>query len=102
MWPAAREIIGFLADVVRFGMLFFRSSSSIRAVNLVLRRQLARFMERGVKPRRVDQATRVSLALFTGLCDWRDAVVNVHPSTIVRWHRRVWQRSVQQFERRPR
>lgn len=71
-------------------MLFFRSSPSIRAENLVLRRQLARFMERGVKPRPVDHATRVSLALFTRRWDWRDAVVNVRPSTIVRWHRLVW------------
>ena len=53
-------------------MLFFRSSSSIRAENLVLRRQLARYIERGIKPRRVDHPTRVSLALFTRLCDWRD------------------------------
>jgi len=90
MWPVLRAIIGFLADLVRFGMLFFRSSSSIRAENLVLRRQLARYVERGVRPRRVDHATRVSLALFTKLFDWRDSVVNVRPSTIVRWHRLGW------------
>ena len=71
-------------------MLFCRSSSSIRAENLVLRRQLARFIDRGIKPRRVDHATRVSLALFTRLCDWRDSVVNVQPSTIVHWHRVGW------------
>jgi hypothetical protein len=45
LWPAARAIIGFLADVVRFGMLFFRSSSAFRAENLVLRRQLARYLK---------------------------------------------------------
>jgi len=38
----------------------------------------------------VDHATRVSLALFTRLFDWRDAVVNVRPATIVRWHRLGW------------
>jgi putative transposase len=90
MWTVLRAVIGFLANVVRFGMLFFRSSSSIRAENLVLRRQLARYIERGVKPRRVDHATRVGLALFTRLCDWRDSVVNIRPSTIVRWHRLRW------------
>ena len=42
-----------------------------------------------IKPRRVDHVTRVSLALFTRLFDWRDAVVSVRPSTIVRWHRLV-------------
>jgi hypothetical protein len=28
--------------------------------------------------------------LFTRLFDWRDAVVNVRPATIVRWHRVGW------------
>ena len=90
MWPVLRSIIGIFADVVRFGMLFFRSSSSIKGENLVLLRQLALHIERCVKPRRVDHATRVSLALFTRLCNWRDSVVNVRPSTIVRWHRLGW------------
>jgi putative transposase len=90
MWPVVRAMIGFLVDVVRLGMLFFRSSSSIQAENQVLRRQLARYIERGITPHRVDHATRVSLALFTRLCDWRGSVVNVRPSTIVRWHRLGW------------
>jgi hypothetical protein len=89
-WPIARAIIDLPADVVWFGMLFFGSSSSIRAEHLVLRRQLARHIWRGVKPRRVDHATRVCLPLFTRLCDWRDGFVNVRPSTIVRWHRLGW------------
>jgi hypothetical protein len=38
----------------------------------------------------MDHATRVSLALFSRLFDWRDAVVNVRPSIIVRWHRLGW------------
>ena len=38
----------------------------------------------------MDHATRVSLALFTRLFDWRDTVVNVRPATIVRWHRLGW------------
>jgi hypothetical protein len=42
---------------------------------------------RGIKPRRVDHETRVSLALLSRLCEWRKAVVNVRPSTVVRWHR---------------
>ena len=73
-----------LLAVLRFGALFFRSSETIRAENLVLHKQIARFVEREIKPRRVDHATRVSLALFTRLFDWRDAVVNVRPATIVR------------------
>ena len=74
----------------RLVVLFWRSSSVIRVENLVLRRQLAQYIERDIKPKRVDHATRVSLALFTRLFDWRDAMVVVRPSTVVRWHRLGW------------
>ena len=90
MLQLARAIVGILSDILRLGVSFLRSSSAIRAENLVLRRQLARYIERGIKPKRVDHATRVSLALFSRLFDWRDAVVIVRPSTIVRWHRLGW------------
>ena len=78
------------ADILRLDVLFLRSSSAIRAENLVFRRQLARYIERDIKPRRVDHATRASLALLSRLFDWRDAVVIVRPGTIVRWHRLGW------------
>jgi len=83
-------IVWVASDVLRLVVSFLRSSSAIRAENLVLRRQLARYIERGIRPRRVDHATRVSLALFSRLFDWRNAVVNVRPATIVRWHRMGW------------
>src|ERR1700736_2017368 len=86
----ARAIVGVASDVLRLGVSFLRSSSAIRAENLVLRKQLAWRIERGINPRRVDHATRVRLALFTRLFDWRDAVVNVQPATVVRWHRLGW------------
>jgi len=89
MLQLARAIVGVGSDVLMV-VSFLRSSSAIRAENLVLRRQLARYIERGIKPRRVDHATRVSLALFSRLFDWRIAVVNVQPATIVRWHRMGW------------
>jgi putative transposase len=63
---------------------------AIRVENLVLHKQLASYIERGIKPRRVDHTTRVGLALFFRLFDWRDAVVVVQPSTVVRWHRLGW------------
>jgi hypothetical protein len=90
MLRSSRAIVGIVSDILRLGVLFLRSSGAIRVENLVLRRRLARYIERGIKPRRVDQVTRVSLALFSRLFDWRDAVVNVRPSTIVRWHRLGW------------
>jgi hypothetical protein len=44
-------------------------------------------MERRVKPRRLDAATRVSLALLSRLFEWRSALVVVRPETLIRWHR---------------
>ena len=73
MLQLARAIVGVASDVLRLIVSFLRPSSAIRAENLVLRKQLASYIERGIKPRRVDHATRVSLALFTRLFDWRDA-----------------------------
>ena len=72
MLNLARAIVGVLSDVLEIGVMFLRSSSAIRAENLVLRRQLARYIERGIKAQRVDHATRVSLSVFCRLFNWRD------------------------------
>ena len=65
-------------------MLLFRSTEALRAENLFLRRQLALYIERGVRPHRVDTATSVSLAVLARLFDWRGALVVVQPATIIR------------------
>jgi putative transposase len=90
MLPLARAIVGIISDVLGLVVLFLRSSRALRAENLVLRKQLARHVERGIKPRRVDHAARVSLALFTRLFGWPDTLVILRPATIVRWHRLGW------------
>jgi hypothetical protein len=77
-------------DAFRWMLLLFRSAKLLRAENLFLRRQLALYVERGVKPRRIDAATRVSLALLARRFDWRGALVVVQPSTMIRWHRAGW------------
>jgi putative transposase len=64
-----------------------RPTRAVTAENLFLRRQLALYVERGVKPRRPDVATRVSLALLSRLFDWRTSLVVVRPETLIRWHR---------------
>jgi transposase InsO family protein len=55
-----------------------------------LRRQLALYIERGVKPRRIDSATRIALVLLSRLFDWRGALVVARPETLIRWHRAGW------------
>jgi hypothetical protein len=69
-----------LADLVGFLLLRIRPRHSLEAENLFLRRQLALYVERGVKPRRIDVATRVSLALLAKLFDWSSALVVVRRS----------------------
>jgi len=86
----ARAIVEVLSDLVKLAALFLQRASGIRAENLVLRKQLSAYIERGVKPRRLDHAGRVSLSLLSRLFDWRDAIVIVRPSTVVRWHRLGW------------
>ena len=90
MVSVMRIVVGLVTDAVRFVFLLSHSASAIRAENLVLRKQLAQYVERGIKPRRVDFVTRVGLALLTKLFDWRDAEVIVRPATVIRWHRAGW------------
>jgi hypothetical protein len=77
-----------LGDLIGLLVLTARSQRSIEAENLVLRRQLALFKERGVKPRRIDAATRLSLAWLSRLCDWRSCVIVVHVTSSLRSLRR--------------
>lgn len=67
----------------------------MEAENLFLRRQLALYRERGVKPKRIDAATRVTLTLLSRWFYWRSALVVVLPETQIDWHRagfRLWWR----------
>jgi putative transposase len=85
------RIAGLLVeDAFRWVLLLFRSAMALRAENLFLRRQLALYIERGVRPRRVDAATRLSLVVLTRLFDWRCALVVAQPATMIRWHRAGW------------
>jgi transposase InsO family protein len=90
MLDLVHALIAVLSDVLKLGRLCLRSDSSIRAENLVLRRQLAQYIERGIKPRRLDHASRASLAVLSRFCHWCNAVVNIRPSTLIRWHRLGW------------
>ncbi len=83
----AKILLQLLGDAAWFLRLALWPTRVVVAENLFLRRQLALYRERGIKPRRVDIATRVSLALLSRLFYWRSALVVVRPQTIVRWHR---------------
>src|SRR5450631_48295 len=83
-------LIQLAAETVRWWGLACRSQRSIEAENLFLRRQRALYIERGVKPRRVDSASRLALAFLSRFFRWRDALVVVRPETMLRWHRAGW------------
>jgi hypothetical protein len=93
-------IVQLLADFVGLIALSLRPRKSIEAENLFLRRELALFKERGIRPRRVDAATRLSLAFLSRLFDWRDALDVVRPESMIRWHRAGW-RLFWRFKSRP-
>ena len=83
-------IASVICDGLRWLWLILRSTSAVEAENLFLRRQLALYVERGVKPRRIDSVTRIALTILSGFFDWRDALVVVRPQTLIRWHRAGW------------
>ena len=85
--PAARIFLQLIDDFVVYLGLLIRPRKAIAAENLFLRRQLALYQERKVDPRRIDPATRVTLALLSKLFNWRDALIVVQPKTLIRWHR---------------
>ena len=85
--PAARIFLQLIADFVVYLGLLIRPRKAIAAENLFLRRQLALYQERKVGPRRIDRATRITLALLSKLFNWRDALVVVQPKTLIGWHR---------------
>ena len=75
-------------DAVRYIILGTRSSASLKAENLFLRKQLALYLERQTKPKRANDATRLVLALLSNLFAWREALVIVKPETLIGWHRK--------------
>jgi hypothetical protein len=68
-------------DLLRLFVLALRSKSSLAAENLFLRKQLAFYRERKIKPRRTDNPTRLTLVWLSRWFDWRNALAMVTPKT---------------------
>jgi len=80
--------ITVILDLSRMVALGVRSRRALVAENLFLRKQLALYHERKVKPRRADDATRWLMAALSGMFAWGDALSVVKPDTLIRWHRK--------------
>lgn len=87
MLSAFSIIVRLAYDLIQWCGLLLRPRESLEAEMMFLRRQLALYRERGVRPKRVDAATRVSLAFLSRWFDWCSALVVVRPETLIRWHR---------------
>lgn len=79
-------LLPVLLDTARFLVLCLRPAPDLAAENLFLRKQLAQYQERQVKPRRANNATRIVLVWLSRFFDWRAALVMVQPATLIRWH----------------
>ena len=64
-----------------------KSRPALAAEILFLRKQLAFYQERKLVPRRFDNASRYLLVLLSRCFDWKEALVNVTPKTLIGWHR---------------
>src|SRR3989442_13857126 len=74
-----RTVLRIADDLVRLTAAAARSHVQLAAENLFLRKQLALYLERQVKPRRADDATRILLVALSQLIDWRRVLTVVKP-----------------------
>jgi len=88
--PIPRTVLRLLFDFLTFARLSLRSRAHLAAENVFLRKQLALYLERQVRPRRADPATRVALVLLARFIEWRSMLTVVKPDTLMRWHCRGW------------
>jgi putative transposase len=83
--------LNLFADLLCFLGLGFRSKSSLAAENLFLRKQLAFYKDRGIRPRRTSRPTRLTLLWLSRWFNWRSALTVVTPRTFIAWHRKGFQ-----------
>src|SRR5215471_13149567 len=80
-------LLSLIIDAVCYLGLCLRPSPALAAENLFLRKQLALYEERQVKPRRPTHAIRLAMMWLSYYFDWRSALRIVQPETFIRWHR---------------
>ena len=88
LWHCVVTAIIVSLDLGRLITFALRSRRALAAENLFLRKQIALFQERKIKPRRADDATRWMMATLCGMFPWRDALGSIKPDTLIRWHRK--------------
>jgi putative transposase len=79
--------MSLMSEVFIWVTLIVRPRTVLAAEILFLRKQLAFYQEHQIAPKRLTNAARLSLVLWSRLCDWKDALMIVKPDTLIRWHR---------------
>lgn len=83
-------VLGVACDLLQLLKIGLHGRTRLVAENLFLRKQLALYIERGTKPRRANNATRVTLVILSRFIKWRPSLTIVQPDTLVRCHRHAF------------
>ena len=70
-----RTISRAVLDMLSFASSVVRSRAHLSAENLFRRKQLALYLERQAKPRRADDATRITLFVLSRFLEWRQLLI---------------------------
>jgi len=73
----ARTFVRVAGDILHFATSMLRPRGQLAAENLFLRKQPALYLERQVRPRRANDATRLTLVALARLIDWRQLLTVV-------------------------
>ena len=91
-WRELHAGVSTFSELLRDGVQFLKTMSCSRAALaaeiLFLRKQLAYYQEHQIRPRRLTNASRLSLLLWSRFFDWKPALQVVKTSTFIRWHRK--------------
>ena len=79
-------LVSLIADTMCYLGLYLRPSPALAAENRFLRKQLALYQERQVKPTRATNAIRLAMMWRSYCFDWCSALHIVKPETFITWH----------------
>jgi putative transposase len=77
-----RIVLTLLGDLLQWLAHGMRSHTRLAAENLFVHKQLAFYVERRIKPRRLDDATRFTLGILARFIEWRGVLTVVQPQTL--------------------
>ncbi len=81
------DLAGEAPSLIRVSL---RSRAALIAENLFLRKQLAFYQERELRPRRLTNVARLWLVFWSRFFDWRSVLLVVKPAMLIGWHRKAF------------